>query len=92
MKEYSTFPKTPELEPQHQMKFSAISGTLVDGRFLTLSRDAVCIFYNPKWLDSGQKYRKKTNQKGKKGNLKEEKEREVRKRERGVRRKERNRS
>ena len=27
MKEYSTFPKTPELEPHHQMQFSAISRT-----------------------------------------------------------------
>ena len=29
MKEYSTFPKAPELEPDHQMRFSVIYRTLV---------------------------------------------------------------
>ena len=27
MKGYSTFPKSPELEPDHQMQFSVLSGT-----------------------------------------------------------------
>ena len=39
MKEYTEFPKAPELEPHHQMQFSPISRTL-------LCRDAVGVFYS----------------------------------------------
>ena len=31
MKGYSTFPKAPEPEPNHQMQFNVISRTLVEG-------------------------------------------------------------
>ena len=44
MKEYSTFPKAPGLEPHYQMKFSVLPRTLIGWEVLPLCRDAVGLF------------------------------------------------
>ena len=46
MKEYSIFPRAPELEPHHQMFKCHIQNTGIGG-VLPLSRDAVGVFYSP---------------------------------------------
>ena len=45
----SIFSKAPELEPHHEMVLSH-NRTPVAGRVLPLWRDAISIFYNPRWL------------------------------------------
>ena len=49
MKGYSTFPKSPRLEPCHQMSLMSYPGHLYSF-FLPLCRDVVGIFYSPKQL------------------------------------------
>ena len=43
MKEYFIFPKTPGLNPHHQMQFNFISKTFVGGRVLLHCRNAICV-------------------------------------------------
>ena len=45
MKEYSTFPKALEEEPNHQIQFSVLFWTLVGG-VLPPCRDTVGVFYS----------------------------------------------
>ena len=47
MKEYSTFPKASGVEPHHQVQFSVICKTLIDGGVLPLCKDAVGGFAVP---------------------------------------------
>ena len=51
MKEYSTFPKAPGLELDHQIQFSVISRTLVGGKGTFPFTEMASVFYSPNWLN-----------------------------------------
>ena len=64
LKGYSTFPKDPELEPQHQMQFSVIPRTLVGG-VLHFCKDAAnsSVFDKNIWYITASKTHKKQQHK-----------------------------